>query len=352
MSGREPTAGSATIADPDSEARGRAEAVALLERMGVLPAGAAVSVEPLPGGVSSDIWLIRRDDDQVVLKRPRGRLKVAADWQAPIDRGASEAAWLEYVAAAVPGACPRVLGYDAASFAIALDYLDPARHRNWKSELLGGNVDAGFAGAVGAQLGRIHAASARTPGLDAEFDHQDLFESLRIEPYLLRAAAAVPAARERLEAVAASLREKRLALVHGDGSPKNILVGERPVFLDAECATWSDPAFDAAFCLTHLNLKRLHLPGHAHALRAAADAFEAAYLAEVDWEDAKDAAARIARILPALLLARVAGASPAEYLDEPARARVGSIALEALLTGRPVQDLIDDPSPLEGAAHG
>jgi aminoglycoside phosphotransferase (APT) family kinase protein len=326
-----------------------AEALEPLVRMGLARPEDIVSAEPLSGGVSSDIWLIRTDAAALVLKRPRRKLKVEADWQAPLDRGASEAAWLEYVSTAVPGSCPRVLGYDEESFAIALEYLDPARHRNWKSELLAGAIDPGFAARVGQDLGRIHSASARTPELAPQFDHPDLFESLRIDPYLRRTAAAVPEARDALEGIIGALRDTRVALVHGDVSPKNILVGARPIFLDAECATWSDPAFDAAFCLTHLTLKQIHLPQHAAALRESANAFTGAYLAEVDWEEPADIAARAARILPALMLARVAGASPAEYLDTAARETVRAIAIESLVTGQPVEDLIHER---QGAAHG
>lgn len=325
------------------------DAIGLAERMGLVGASEALWAAPLTGGVSSDIWLIRAPDTTIVLKRPLPRLKVDADWRAPLDRGASEVAWLEFVSAAVPGSCPRVLGYDEESFAIALEYLDPEQHRNWKTELLGGCVDVAFAESVGRDLGRIHGASARTPGLSTRFDHPDLFESLRIEPYLTRAAAAVPQAAGALGDIVESLRSTRIALVHGDVSPKNILIGQRPVFLDAECATWSDPAFDAAFCLTHLRLKQLHLPQHAAEVGESVRAFTAGYLAQVDWEEPEDAAARVARIVPALMLARVAGASPAEYLDPQTRELVRVISVEALLSGRPVDRLIEET---QGAARG
>ncbi len=50
----------------------------------------------------------------------------------------------------------------------------------------------------------------------------------------------------------------KIALVHGDVSPKKVPAGPRgPVFLDAECAWYGDPAFDLAFCLNHLLLKCL-----------------------------------------------------------------------------------------------
>lgn len=320
----------------------------LLDRLGLL--FEPLQAERLSGGVSSDIWLIQGADGPFVLKRPLEKLRVSANWTAPLDRGDSEAAWLAFASEAVPGRCPRVLGFDADAHAIALEYVDPAAHANWKSELLAGRVDVEFAGAVGRELGRIHSASARTPGLAERFDHQDLFESLRIEPYLLRTAAAVPEAAEPLRRIVAELRETRRGLVHGDVSPKNILTGAHPIFLDAECATWSDPAFDLAFCRTHLTLKEVHLPRHASTLRAASRALEDAYLAEVGWEDPLQVQARTARLIPALLLARVAGASPAEYLTDAERVRVGALARTALREGAPIEDVLGAPEGDAGAS--
>jgi tRNA A-37 threonylcarbamoyl transferase component Bud32 len=315
---------------------------AALVRLGLAGPDDHAGLVPLTGGVSSDIRLARTTGGPVVLKRALERLKVAADWHAPQSRVASEAAWLEYAGSVVPGSCPRVIAFDPATYTMALEYLDPATHRNWKAELLDGRVDPIFAAALGRDLGRIQAASAAEPGLAARFDNGELFEALRIEPYLVRTADAVPEGRTALEAIAADLRATRIALVHGDVSPKNVLVGERPVLLDAECATWSDPAFDAAFLLTHLVLKRIHDPAHAADLHAAATSFRTAYLASVDWEDADVVAARIDRLIPALLLARVAGASPVEYLDEAERTTVRTLALDALTGRRTLADGLAD----------
>jgi aminoglycoside phosphotransferase (APT) family kinase protein len=108
--------------------------------------------------------------------------------------------------------------------------------------------------------------------------------------------------------------------VHGDVSPKNILIGpEGPVFLDAECAWYGDPAFDLAFCLNHLLLKCLWNPGAKDALRACFDALAEAYLAGVTFEPRLALEGRAASLLPALLLARVDGKSPVEYLTDDAQ---------------------------------
>ena len=250
-----------------------------------------------------------------MLKRALEQLKVEAEWHAPVDRGASEAAWLEYVAGTFPVPRPRSSPTTRKPTRWPSSTLTRRSYRNWKTQLMAGTSTSAFAGVARRVLGPHPRRQRRhRPGLPTRFANQELFESLRIEPYLLRTAAAVPEAAKALEEIAAGLRATQLALVHGDVSPKNILAGEHPVILDAECATWGDPAFDAAFVLTHLALKAIHLPANRAELRAAARAFEAGYLAHIDWEDPAATRSRIRRILPALMLARVAGASPAEYL--------------------------------------
>jgi len=114
-------------------------------------------------------------------------------------------------------------------------------------------------------------------------------------------------------------RTTKLALVHGDVSPKNILAGPTgPVFLDAECAVYGDPAFDLAFCLNHLLLKCLWRPQWRERYLECFAGLSGAYLAGVDWEPRDAMESRAAALLPGLFLARVAGKSPAEYLTDPA----------------------------------
>ena len=236
-----------------------------------------------------------------------------------------------------------MLAVDEQSFAMALEYFDAGTFGNWKNQLLAGNVDPGFAAAVGRTLGRIHAASTRTAGLAAQFANQELFESLRIEPYLRRTADAVPEVREELGRIIEGLESTQLALVHGDLSPKNILVGRRVPVIPRRR-------------MRHLGRPRLRRgllpdpPGHqgtaparpCRGLRSAARAFETAYLAEVTWEEAESIRARIGRILPALVLARMAGASPVEYLEPAERAHIGATATTALRSGASLWDTMDN----------
>jgi aminoglycoside phosphotransferase (APT) family kinase protein len=288
--------------------------------------------EPLTGGVSSDIWRIDTEQGPLCAKRALSKLRVAAEWRAPISRNVYEARWMEVAEAAAPGQVPRLLGQHEALGVLVMDYLPPADHGLWKSQLRDGQVDLDTARAVGALLQRIHRHAAARPALAERFDSQRIFFDIRLEPYLLATAERHPALAPALRQLVATTQAHALTLVHGDVSPKNILVGPRgPVLLDAECATWGDPAFDLAFCLNHLLLKCLWNPAATTRLLSAFEALANSYLAGVDWEPPAALEGRAAALLPGLLLARVDGKSPVEYLTlEAERERVRRVAIPLL----------------------
>jgi aminoglycoside phosphotransferase (APT) family kinase protein len=308
-----------------------------LDRMAIVGAHTPARLVPLAGGVSSDIYRVEAPGATFCVKRALPRLKVAADWQVPVDRNRYEIAWLERAASILPGAVPRVLGVDAAGGAFAMEWLAPDRHPVWKAELRDGRIDVGFAAAVGERLGRLHAATAGSAEVAAEFPTDALFHALRLEPYLEATARAHPDLAPDLARLVATTAGTKLALVHGDMSPKNILVGPAgPVFLDAECAWYGDPAFDLAFLLNHLLLKGAWRPAWRARYVEAFEALATAYRSQVAWEPRDVLERRAAALLPALMLARVDGKSPAEYLVEPGvREGVRRFARASIAAGSP-----------------
>jgi len=306
-----------------------------LRRMGLLDSGMP-SGERLTGGVSSDIWRIDLTGGPVCVKRALGKLRVAADWRAPVERNVYEARWMRHADRAVPGSAPRLLGQDAEGGALAMQFLSPADHPLWKTRLRDGHADPAFAAQVAASLVRIHAVTAADPDMAAEFPTDAIFYDIRLEPYLLATGRAHPDMASRLAALVATTQANKRALVHGDVSPKNILCGPSgPVFLDAECAWWGDPAFDVAFCLNHLLLKCLWTPHARAGFLACFDALADTYRPGVTWEPAADLERRAAHLLPGLFLARVDGKSPVEYITAEAdKDRVRRVA-RALLTDPP-----------------
>ena len=310
-----------------------AEVRAALERLRLVEAGDTIIATPLAGGVSSDIWKIETPTRTFCVKRALAKLKVAQDWQAPVERSAYEAQWMATARAVAPDAVPEVLGYDATARLIALAWYDPARYKLWKSELQSGRADPRVAKQVGTALARIHAGTAGNSAVAEAFPTDAIFHAIRLEPYLIGASRVHPDLRARLEWLVDRTANTRRALVHGDVSPKNILVGsDGPLFLDAECAWYGDPAFDLAFCLNHLLLKCLWTPSARDAFLAAFDVLAAAYLSGVTWEASAAIEARSAHLLPGLLLARVDGKSPVEYITRDSdRDRVRRIARYFLL---------------------
>lgn len=305
-----------------------------LSRAGLINNASTTRFEALAGGVSSDIWKVTTAERTFCVKRSLSKLKVAADWNAPVERNRYEVAWLRIAHEVIPGSAPEILYHDEAEMFCAMRYLGPADHRLWKNELRDGRADPADAAAVGRRLGRIHAATANNSLVAAQFPRHDIFHAIRLEPYLEATAAAHPDLHGVLFDLSRRTGETRLVMIHGDVSPKNILLGpDGPVFLDAECACIGDPAFDIAFCLNHMLLKCLWNPAARDGFHACFEAMAKAYLAEVDWEPADATEQRAATLLPGLFLARVDGKSPAEYISiEADRARVRRCARRLLLS--------------------
>ncbi|MGB3320789.1 MAG: aminoglycoside phosphotransferase family protein [Sphingopyxis granuli] len=294
----------------------------------------APALEPLTGGVSCDVWKVETAVGPIVVKRPLEQLRVAAEWHAPVERGASEVRWLKRARGVDPRIAPEVLA-ELPHYGFAMRFLPDCPV--WKDELIAGRVDADFAAMVGARIAAVHAATANSAADRDAFPTQAMFRALRVDPFLLHVADHDAELAPVLRDLADALSATKIALVHGDVSPKNILVAaDGPVFLDAECAVYGDPAFDLAFCTTHLLLKAVWLDDAR--LGAAAAALVAAYRAGIDWEAPDGLLLRAGRLTAALLLARVEGKSPAPYLTDPEHKRIVRDQARALLR---------DPAPVD-----
>ena len=289
----------------------------VLREAGLIGKGVEPELEQLAGGVSSDIWKVKAGEHAYCVKQALAWLKVEAEWHAPVERNRFEVGWYRIANRVVPGSAPRVLYHDPERMFLIMDYLDPRRYDLWKDKLREGRADERDARTVGRILSRIHSTTAGDRDIAAQFPRFDIFHAIRLEPYLLATAARHPDLAARLEELCRTTADTRLTMIHGDVSPKNILIGsDGPVFLDAECACIGDPAFDIAFCLNHMLLKCLWRPPSMPGYLACFDAMSEAYLSGVDWEEAGSLESRAAGLLPALFLARVDGKSPVEYIDK------------------------------------
>jgi 5-methylthioribose kinase len=289
---------------------------------------------PLSGGVSSEIYLVQDGEKKFVVKRALAKLKVKEDWFADVSRNASEWSYLECVGRLLPGAVPQVRFTNREAGYFGMEFLGDG-YVNWKQALLAGDCQTEHAQLAGHILGQIHRLTSADDSLRKQFDTTENFHQLRLDPYLAATASRHPELRDMFMAGIRRIEGTREALVHGDFSPKNILLsGSRMVVLDCEVAWYGDPAFDVAFLLNHLFLKWLrHVPRDLGMEKMIAG-FWRQYLAS-SGREAAQFAPRVLRLLPLLMLARVDGKSPVEYLDDSRRDFIRRFVSEELHRGRP-----------------
>lgn len=280
----------------------------------------------LGGGVSNSVVLVEAGAERLVLKQSLGKLRVEQDWFSDRRRIFRESTALRRLRDVLPdGALPEVLFEDHDNFLFAMTAA-PALAKTWKELLLGGDVSERIAERIGDILGAIISSTWRDRACEVEFGDQTVFDELRIDPYYRTAALRNPDIAGRLHELIAQSGDRRVSLVHGDWSPKNFLVSSEMagknacptltvdvMVIDFEVIHYGDPAFDAAFLLNHLLLKSFYRPQWAPLYRSAAVTFWSSLVARIPVEAAWFEAATIQH-LGALLLARVDGKSPAEYI--------------------------------------
>lgn len=296
-------------------------------------AGRAARVTELGGGVSNTVLLVETADCRLVLKQALGKLRVEDDWFSDRERVFREAAAMRWVAPHLPpAAVPEILLEDRENCLFAMSAA-PASAETWKSRLLRGVTEASVAETVGRMLARIVSASWRDPGSARVFGDQTVFDQLRLDPYYRTTACRHPDLALYFERLLAESSERRVCLVHGDWSPKNFLVSSDAVMaIDFEVTHFGDPAFDSAFLLNHLLLKSFYRPEWSGEFARLASGFWEAYCAglprECDWIEQATL-----QHLGCLLLARIDGKSPAEYITDPAlRERVRAFARRLIVT--------------------
>lgn len=282
-----------------------------------------IECRTLAGGVSNrTVWVRRAGGDEWVIKQALAKLRVKVDWFSDPSRIHREASALRWLPKLVPpGTITPLIFEDEENHLLAMAAVKQP-HENWKTMLLAGRVNQQYVTQFAEILGAIHRASTTQAGLFAEFDNRSFFESLRIEPYYAYSAEQAPQATGFIAALIDETRARRMALVHGDFSPKNILVqGDRLVLLDHEVIHWGDPAFDVGFAMTHFLSKAHHLPQLRKEFVKSAITFAVMYehFAAHLWNE--NLHHTCIRHTLACLLARVVGRSPLEYLDDVERDR-------------------------------
>jgi len=278
--------------------------------------GEILEIRELKGGVSSEIYLVSDGETRIVVKKARKKLMVEDDWFAGTERNQIERKFSGYLDQAIPGTVPRILfGDDRHNFYV-MEYLDES-FMNWKKQLMDGNFEIRTAQHAAVLLANLQQYSQKDPGVRKIFSSADFFRTLRVEPYLLTTAERHPELSDYFFEEAKRLMNSKEVLVHGDFSPKNLMTrGNELKLLDHEVAHFGDSSFDLAFLMNHLFLKQLYHTRKIASLPDLAGIVWSEYQKMMHVEKGGAFDRRTGRLLLLLMMARVDGKSPVEYLDE------------------------------------
>ncbi len=312
--------------------------------------GGRPTVSAMTGGVSCTVLLVEAGDLRLVVKQALDQLLVEGDWFATPERAVTEAAALSMLRSLTPDYVPELVDASPADHALVMTAA-PADWRTWKARLLADEFDGEHERAAASVLGTVlanwHTATAGDRSIAARFDDYEAFEQLRIAPFHRTVLARHPVWADSIRRCIDDLIEHHECFVHGDFSPKNILVNPRhPTelwVLDFEVGHYGAAVFDLAFLHCHLLLKAIHRPEHAAAMAQIASAFQGAYGAGVSAGAGSRAVAPFRRLgwqTACLMLARVDGTSPAGYLTAGQQDRVRNLAGRILGTpDRPIDEV-------------
>jgi 5-methylthioribose kinase len=301
-----------------------------LVEQGVVASADGATIVELSGGVSADVFALTVGGRHLVVKWALPRLRVAQEWLSSPTRIVVEADATSYARTVRPENAPEIVDVDDLNLVIVMTAAAPEMG-NWKSALLDGTVDPEVGRSLGSALADWHSVSSSDPDAFRRFGDRRYFVELRVAPFFKRIGEVHQDLEEVIDRVVDRMTERSICLVHGDFSPKNVLVSEGSFWvLDWEIAHIGDPTFDLAFLVSHLVCKAIHRPAEAHLYEACARSFLDAYaersILGADHDDLVPQAA-------CLLLARVDGKSPVDYFDAGQARQTRSLG-RRLIAGR------------------
>lgn len=311
-----------------------ATVVAYLKERKIFSPQSNLSVEILTGGVSNVVLAISGEGKDLVLKQALPELKVKAKWVVEQRRALVEARAIQVLHALTPENVPKLYDVDPARFILLIERA-PRTTTIWKEDLLSGIIHPEVGANLGSILGQWHKSSSTDIAVLDEFCEDSLFEQLRITPFYRTVAAKHENIAIRVNALIEELEGSKICLVHGDYSPKNILVEKNAhvIVLDFEVAHTGNPVFDLAFLLGHLLCKQEYFADMEKKEAIATTALEFLKHYEARWE--ASAAPTLIWHMATIALARVDGVSPVNYLDNAAQVRVRKKTLAILGREKP-----------------
>ena len=299
----------------------------------IISASDQAEVEVLTGGVSNVVLAITTKNQKMVLKQALAELMVAQKWEADQRRAIVEANAIALFHKLSPDQVPNLVFLDPERFILILDRV-PVGSTVWKSDLLDGVINPDIAEVLGTTLAQWHNFGEKDKEARLQFMEDSLFEQLRIDPFYRFVAAKNEALKPVITKLINELEGDKTTIVHGDFSPKNIMVGmdDQVYILDFEVTHVGNPVFDLAFLLAHLLCKKFRTdePLEEKLLGASAERFINAY------EVIRPIDSSLSLHTALIALARVEGKSPVNYLDSSKQSALVNYTKDVLGKGEEI----------------
>ena len=274
-------------------------------------------------------------DKTYCVKRALPRLNVAQEWLAPVRRNVEEVRWLRFAATVAPRQVPAVVADDAQAGIAILELVRPGALDELENAVAAGPGATRRRHRNGRTARRAASRAAREqPELAQSFDNMDLLSALRLEPFFVAAMDANPEVAHRLREAVDHLTHlshradprRRQSEEHSDPHLAAAGAARRRVRLLGRSGVRRGVSVRASVPEVGARVA-ISRDGSTRRSRRLIDAYEAAAPEPVN--------ERLLLLVPALLIARVDGKSPVEYLNEKVRTKVRATAVRLLLDPPP-----------------
>lgn len=304
-----------------------------LQEKNLVRGGDGHSVHYCNGGVSGIVVFVNRPQKKpLIVKQALAQLKVAETWECDPSRIKVEYDSNQIYHELMPENAPEVYFYDEKNYIYGREAV-PEGCSMWKEDLMSGFIDFEVARKSIETLNVVHSKCAGNSKIAERFSDKSIFYNLRINPYIEFSVQRHPELKSDADRVIREMTQTSITLVHGDYSPKNIMVQDRAIsVLDYEVACCGHPAFDLAFFFNHMILKSVKFPQFSDTFLNLLQYMYRIYFSNVTFMDKDELEDCTVRTLALLMIARVDGKSPVEYLvgDEKKQEQVRQIAFQIL----------------------
>ena len=269
----------------------------------------------LKGGVSSEVYKVVTKKNIYCIKRSLKKLLVQKEWIVDQNRIYYEYLWLVHCKKILKQNVPVIYDFNKEENYIIMEYLDNTKYKTLKELYFEKKINFSTIKSISKHLYKIHSLSNDVKTMKIFRRNNQNFFDLRLDPYFNEVARVFPELNDKVKQINKSYRENSSTLVHGDFSPKNILIGKnRILYLDAECCNYGDPVFDLVFFSNHLLIKSMYFESKKKEFLEAFKIFYNHYLKNFNKKNKINYLKRIIDMIPIMLLARVDGKSPVEYI--------------------------------------